>query len=182
MQSNKTAMRAAFEDALNQQVLSTKTSDQKETKTMDNSLQIFAPAPELADATKARRKEEVVFYAVKANPGGKSKDYSDLLGFETSPSLSRLLSAGFIKATRVPGMGGVNTYEAVLARFNVGKLRTRTAGKSQAKKPANRKEPVKPMVASRADSVNLLNARQIVSTMPAPVAKEVYLELKKLFD
>jgi len=181
MQSNKTAMRAAFEDALNQQVLSTKMSDQKETKTMDNSLQIFAPVPELADATKTRRKEEIVFYAVKANPGGKSKDYSDLLGFETSPSLSRLLSAGFIKATRVSGMGGVNTYEAVLARFNIGKLRTRIDGKSQAKKPANRKEPVKPMVASRADSVNLLNARQIVSTMPAPVAKEVYLELKKLF-
>ena len=181
MQSNKTAMRAAFEDALNQQVLSTKMSDQKETKTMDNSLQIFAPAPELADATKTRRKEEIVFYAVKANPGGKSKDYSDLLGFEASPSLSRLLSAGFIKATRVSGMGGVNVYEAVRARFNLDKLRTRIDGKSQTKKPAPSKARAKPMVASRADSVHILNAKQLVSTMPAPVAKEVYLELKKLF-
>lgn len=181
MQSNKTAMRAAFEDALNQQVLSTKISEKKETKTMHNSLQIFAPAPELADATKARRKEEVVFYAVKANPGGKSKDYRELVGFDTAPSLSRLLTAGFIKATRVTGAGGVNTYEAVLARFDINKFRTRIEGKSQAKKPAPSEARAKPMVATRADSVHTLNAKQLVNTMPAPVAKEVYLELKKLF-
>lgn len=181
MQSNKTTMRAAFEDALNQQVLSTKISEKKETKTMHNSLQIFAPAPELADATKARRKEEVVFYAVKANPGGKSKDYRELVGFDTAPSLSRLLTAGFIKATRVTGAGGVNTYEAVLARFDINKFRTRIDGKSQAKKPAPSEARAKPMVATRADSVHTLNAKQLVNTMPAPVAKEVYLELKKLF-
>ena len=181
MQSNKTVMRAAFEDALNQQVLSTKISEKKETKTMDNSLQIFAPAPELADATKARRKEEVVFYAVKANPGGKTKDYSELVGFHTGPSLSRLLTAGFIKATRVPGAGGVHIFEAVLARFDILKLRTRVEGKSQAKKPAPSEARAKPMVATRADSVHTLNAKQLVHTMPAPVAKEVYLELKKLF-
>lgn len=148
---------------------------------MRNSLQIFAPAPELADATKARRKEEVVFYAVKANPGGKSKDYSELVGFDTAPSLSRLHTAGFIKATRVTGAGGVNTYEAVLARFDILKFRTRVDGKSQAKKPAPSEARAKPMVATRADSVHTLNAKQLVNTMPAPVAKEVYLELKKLF-
>ena len=67
------------------------------------------------------------------------------------------------------------------ARFNLDKLRTRIDGKSQTKKPAPSKARAKPMVASRADSVHILNAKQLVSTMPAPVAKEVYLELKKLF-